>query len=118
MSTSSKVRFTARIVAFCVACAALPLAEAQANGGARINSQACGSPADPIEVLLPFEMQASYFHSLPIAGLLLTPDTVAQRVLMNPRVRATSARPISGKKGLTHPTDPWSVVDTRADRSP
>jgi hypothetical protein len=109
---------TARIVAFCVASAALPFAAAHANGRATVGGQSCGSQGDPIEVALPFEMQASYLHSLPIAGLLVTPDSVAQRVLTNPRVRATTARPVSGKKGMAHPTDPWSVVDTRADRLP
>ncbi len=115
---SNQLRITARIVAICVACAALPIAAAHANGRVTVNPQACGSPTDPIEVLLPFEMQASYFHSLPIAGLLVTPDNVAQRVLTNPRARATTAKPLSGKKGQAYAIDPSNVVDTRADRFP
>ena len=118
MSNSNQVRFTARIVAFCVACAALPVAAANLNGRATVSSQTCGSQGDPTEVALPFETQASYLHSPPIAGLLETPDGAAQRVIMNPRVRATTARPISGKKGSAYPIDPSSGVVTRADRFP
>ena len=118
MSNASRIRITARIVAVRVICAALPVAAAHANGRVTVNPQTCGSPADPIEVLLPFEMQASYFHSLPIAGLLVTPDSVAQRVPPNPRARATTARPLSGKKGQAYPNDLSNVVDTRADRFP
>ena len=118
MSISNRVRFTSRILAFCVACAALPIAAANPNGRATVSSQTCGSQGDPIEVVLPYEMQASYLHSPPIAGLLVTPDQVAQRVLKKPRVRATTVIPVSGKKGLAHLNDPSNVVDARADRFP
>ncbi|HEY8266055.1 MAG TPA: hypothetical protein VIG03_05730 [Steroidobacteraceae bacterium] len=118
MSNSSRIRITTRIVAVHMICAALPVAAAQANGRVTVNPQTCGSPTDPIEVLLPFEMQASYFHALPIAGLLVTPENAARRVLTNPRARATTARPLSGKKGPAYPNDPSNVVDTRADRFP
>ena len=69
MSISNQVRFTARIVAFCVACAALPIAAANPNGRATVSSQTCGTQGEPIEVALPYEMQASYLHSPPIPGL-------------------------------------------------
>lgn len=118
MSNSNQVRFTARFVALCVACAAPSFAAANPNGRAMASSQACGSQGDPSEVVLPFETQASYLHSLPIAGLVATPDGAAQRMLMNPRVRATTTRPDSGKKGMAHPIDPSNVVDARADRFP
>jgi len=118
MSNSSQVRFTARMVAFCVACAALPFAAANANSRATVSSQTCGSQGDPTEVALPFETQASYLHSPPIAGLMATPGSAPRRVLVNPRLRATTARPISGKKGAAYPFDPSSGVVTRADRFP
>ena len=118
MSISSQVRFTARIVALCVACAAMPIAAANLNGRATVSSQTCGSQGDPTEVALPFETQASYLHSPPIAGLMATPGSAPRRVLMNPRVRATSARPISGKKGAAYSIDPSGGVVTRADRFP
>ena len=118
MSNSTQVRFTARIVVFCVACAALPFAAANPNGRATVSSQTCGSQGDPTEVALPFETQASYLHSPPIAGLMVTPGSAPRRVLMNPRLRATTARPISGKKGAAYPIDPSSGVVTRADRFP
>ena len=119
MSKTNRIRITARIIAVrVICCAALPMGAAHANGRAPVSPQACGSQGDPIEVALPFEMQASYLNSLPIAGLLVTPNGVAQRVKLNPRVRATTATPVSGKKGLAHPNDPSNVVDTRADRFP
>ena len=118
MSKPNRIRITARIIAVRVICAALPIGAAQASGRAPVAPQSCGSPGDPIEVVLPYEMQASYLNSLPIAGLLVTPDDVGQRVNMNPRVRATTATPVSGKKGLAHPRFPSNVVETRADRFP
>ena len=53
MWNSNQVRFTARIVAFCVACAALPFAAANANSRPTVSSQSCGSHGDPTEVALP-----------------------------------------------------------------
>lgn len=76
-------RFPARLVADCLVGLLIPIAHASAPA-------AGGGPDDPIDVLLPFEMQASFFHSLPIAGLMVTPDQVAQLVLTNPRLRVTT----------------------------
>ncbi|MGH8243991.1 MAG: hypothetical protein ACRETY_11655, partial [Steroidobacteraceae bacterium] len=59
-------------------------------------------------------LHARLFHSLPIAGLLVTPDAVAQLVLMNPRLRATTAHPITGR-GAAYPVFESGVVDTHAD---
>ena len=116
MTKSNRIRITARIIAVRVICAALPIGAAHASGRAPVAPQACGSQGDPIGVVLPYEMQASYLNSLPIAGLLVTPDDAGQRVNLNPRVRATTATPVSGKKGLAHPRFPSNVVVTRADR--
>jgi hypothetical protein len=74
----------------------------------------CGSRASPIEVILPFELQAQFQHSLPIAGLLMTPDAFAERVLLNPRVRATIGAPSTGKDASGPVLEP-GVVGTRAD---
>ena len=115
MWNSNKVRFIARIVAFCVACTALPVAAANLNGRATVSSQTCGSVGDPIEVSLPYEMQHSYLHSPPIAGLLETPDDLAQR-MTTPRVPATTARPLSGKSGLANPMNRSRNVGRRADQ--
>ena len=67
-----------------------------------------------MEIVLPLEMQANLFRSLPIAGLMVTPDAIAQLVLLNPRLRATTGRPSSGN-GTAYPIDESSVVGTRAD---
>ena len=69
-----------------------------------------------MEIVLPLEMQANLFHSLPIAGLMVTPDAIAQLVLLNPRLRATTGQPSSGN-GTAYPIDESSVVRTRADPS-
>jgi hypothetical protein len=114
MSSFNQVRFTARIVAFCVACAALPFAAANPNGRATVAQQTCGSAGNPVEVLLPFEMQVSYLHSLPTAGLLVTPDAVAQRVLMDPRLRATTSLPTTGK-GVVYPIKRSGFAVKRSD---
>ena len=74
----------------------------------------CGSRASPVEVILPFELQAQFLHSLPIAGLLVTPDAIAERVLLNPRLRATIGVPFTGK-GASGPVIEPGVVGTRAD---
>jgi len=116
MSISNQVRFTSRIVAICMICAALPVAAAPASGRASVNPQACGSPTDPNEVLLPYEMQASYFHSQPIAGLLVTPDDLAQRMITTPRGHATTAKPLSGKSGTANPISRSRNVGRRADQ--
>ena len=69
-----------------------------------------------MEIVLPLEMQANLFHSLPIAGFMVTPDAIAQLVLLNPRLRATTGQPSSGN-GAAYPIDKSSVVGTRADLS-
>lgn len=74
----------------------------------------CGSRASPAEVMLPFELQAQFPHSLPIAGLLVTPDAIAERVLLNPRLRATIGV-LSTGKGASGPVIEPGVVGTRAD---
>lgn len=116
MSKSSQPRILARLAAFVVACAALPLAHAGSSGREPPGAAASGAPDDPIEVVFPPGMHARLFHSLPIAGLLVTPDAVAQLVLMNPRLRATTAHPITGR-GAAFPVNESGVVDTHADPS-
>jgi hypothetical protein len=74
----------------------------------------CGSRENPIEVALPFELQAQLFHSLPIAGFLATPDTIAERVLLNPRLRAPTGRPLTGM-GRANPISGSGVAGTHAD---
>jgi hypothetical protein len=71
-------------------------------------------PSNPIDVILPPGLQATYFRSLPIAGLLVTPDDIAQLMQTNPRLRATASQPSSGK-GAAYPIPESSVVSTRAD---
>ena len=71
-------------------------------------------PSNPVDVVLPPGLQGSYFRSLPIAGLLVTPDDIAQLMQTNPRLRATASQPSSGK-GAAYPIPESSVVSTRAD---
>lgn len=71
-------------------------------------------PSNPVDVVLPPGLQGSFFRSLPIAGLLVTPDDIAQLMQTNPRLRATASQPSSGK-GAAYPIPESSVVSTRAD---
>ena len=71
-------------------------------------------PATPVDAGLASEWPDSLFHSLPIAGLVVTPDAIAERVLQNPRLRATASQPSSGK-GAAYPIPESSAVSTRAD---
>ena len=71
-------------------------------------------PSNPVDVVLPPGLQGSFFRSLPIAGLLVTPDDIAQLMQTNPRLRATASQPSSGK-GAAYPILESSVVSTRAD---
>jgi hypothetical protein len=71
-------------------------------------------PSNPVDVVLPPGLQANFFRSLPIAGLLVTPDEIAQLMQTNPRLRATASQPSSGK-GAAYPIPESSVVSTRAD---
>ena len=69
-----------------------------------------------MEIVLPLEMQTNLFHSLPIAGFMVTPDAIAQLVLLNPRLRATTGQPSSGN-WTAYPIDESIGVGTRADLS-
>jgi len=55
------------------------------------------APEQAVEVILPFDLQRMFSRLLPIAGLLVTPNQVAQLVLMNPRLRVAADLPSSGK---------------------
>ena len=114
MPSRHQVRIPARIACLCVASASLPAANANVDAAAPGHQPGCGGPTDPIEVVLLFDMQATLFHSLPIAGLLVTPDAFAERVLLNPRLRATVSQPSSGM-GAAYPIAGSSAVGTRAD---
>jgi hypothetical protein len=99
-----------------LACLCVPAALASSIGQEAGERPGCGGPEDPMEIVLPLEMQANLFHSLPIAGLMVTPDAIAQLVLLNPRLRATTGQPSSGN-GTAYPIGESSVVGTRADPS-
>jgi hypothetical protein len=79
----------------------------------RFSGARAGADA-PIEARLPVEVQPDYFHSLPIAGRIVTPDEVALRVMTNPRLRVTAGLPYSGK-GMAYPIHQSGAADTRAD---
>jgi len=111
---SSHNRFPARLTSLCRVSVLLPFPGARAMGHEISGRSIYGGPDESLEVVLPFELQASFFHSLPIAGLMVTPDQIAQRVLLNPRLRVTTGLPISGK-GIAIPIDESDVVDTHAD---
>ena len=111
----SHVRVPARVIGLMFACLCVPAALASASGQEPSDRPGCSGPDDPMEIVLPFDMQATLFHSLPIAGLMVTPDSIAQLVLLNPRLRATTGRSSSGN-GTAHPIHGSDVVDTRADR--
>jgi len=116
MSKNRLPGIPARIACLGIASAWVAAAVANGDAAAPGGPPACGGPTDPIEVQLPLEMQASLFHSLPIAGLVVTPDAVAERVLLDPRLRATTSQPSSGK-GAAYPIPESSAVSTRADPS-
>jgi hypothetical protein len=94
----------------------LPAGQAATNGQAEA-AQAGESPGNPLDVIFPFELQAAAYRSLPIAGLIVTPDDLAQLVLTNPRLRATTNRSSSGK-GTAFPIETSGVVLVRADPPP
>ncbi len=114
MSRMNQVRIPARLVAAAVATASIPFVYAHAISRESRERPGYGGPENAIEIALPPEVQARIFHSLPIAGLVVTPDTVAQPVLMNPRVRAAAGQPSSGK-GAALLIDESGVVGTRAE---
>lgn len=99
-----------------LACFCMPAANASSTGQESRGRPGCGGPEDPMEIVLPLDLQANLFHSLPIAGFMVTPDLIAQLVLMNPRLRATTGHPTSGM-GTAYPIYESNVVDTRADRA-
>ena len=113
---NSHVGFPTRVITLMLACLCIPVAFANSTGQEPWERPGCGAAADLMEIVLPFEMQANLFHSLPIAGLMVTPDSIAQLVLLNPRLRVTTGRPSSGN-GTAYPIDESDVVDTRADPS-
>ncbi|MGH8197589.1 MAG: hypothetical protein ACRETI_05425 [Steroidobacteraceae bacterium] len=90
MPALHQVRFPARLGGVCLVSLLIPVAQADALDPHASAPGAGGGPDDPIDGVLPFELQASCFHSLPIAGLLVTPDQVAQLLLTNPRLRVTT----------------------------
>jgi len=116
MTSNHRVGISVRLACLGIAVAWMPAAVAHVDAAAPGNHPARGGPTDPIEVFLPLEMQASLFHSLPIAGLILTPDAIAERVLLDPRLRATASQPSSGK-GAAYTIPESSAVSTRADPS-
>jgi hypothetical protein len=115
MSSVIHHRSATCLTAFALAMTAPSLAAAHSAGATSSANghEACGSREHPIEVMLPFELQAKLFHSLPIAGLLVTPDAIAERVLANP-LRATTDQPLTGNGGPYLVGRP-GVVDTHAD---
>jgi hypothetical protein len=121
MSSVIHHRLATCLTAFALAITAPSLAAAHSAGAtpSANGHEACGSREHPIEVMLPFELQAKLFHSLPIAGLLpvagllVTPDAIAERVLTNP-LRATTDQPLTGNGG-PHPVGRSGVVATHAD---
>ena len=82
--------------------------------GSTLTARPGSDLSNPVDVILPPEIQGAYFRSLPIAGFLVTPDDIGQLVQMNPRLRATASQPSSGK-GAAYPIPESSVVSTRAD---
>jgi hypothetical protein len=110
----SQIGSPSRILGTCLVALLIPWARAGVAERDAAAMPGTGSADDPIEVILPFEMQASFFHSLPIAGHLVTPDQVAQLVQMNPRLRVTTGQPFSGT-GTAQTMDQSNVVDTHAD---
>jgi hypothetical protein len=116
MSGAIQHRFAARLAGLGLAFLAPVVAGAHSASaaGTAAGHGACGSREHPIEVVLPFELQANLFHSLPIAGLLVTPDAIAERVLTDPRLRATTDSSLTGMGG-PYLVDRPGVVDTHAD---
>lgn len=114
MSNKRLPKVSARIACLSLACAWALQSSAHAIVEASQDRPGYGGPDDPIEVILPPEVQAMLFRSLPIAGLLVTPDAIAERVLTNPRSRATAPPPTTGK-GEVHPVLELDAVGTGAD---
>jgi len=114
MSNGRQVGSPARVAFFGLASALSSTAGAHAVAADAQGCTGCGSRASPIEVVLPVELQAQFLYSLPIAGHLVTPDAIAERVLLDPRLRATTGTPSTGK-GASGPVLEPGVVGTRAD---
>jgi hypothetical protein len=114
MSNARRVGSPARVACLGLASALSSAASAHAVVQAAPDCPGCGSRESPIEVALPFALQAQFFHSLPIAGFLVTPDAIAERVLLNPRLRAPTGQPLTGM-GQVNPIPGSGVGGTRAD---
>lgn len=106
MSNSRCLGSFVRLAAVCGVCALIPFAQA----GAALVPES----EQAVEVLLPFDLPGMFSRALPIAGFMVTPDQVAQLVLLNPRLRVTTDLPSSGK-GTVISIDESDVADTHAD---
>ncbi len=80
-----------------------------------------------MEIVLPLEMQANLFRSLPIAGLMVTPDAIAQLVLLNPRLcimygptlfRQWDGLPDRRMERRGHARGPIRLIDSETGRPP
>jgi hypothetical protein len=123
MPNKPPIRISARITSARIACLGLasiwaPHVTADVIGSDLPDQPGCGcgGPEDPIEVILPPEVQAMLFHSLPIAGMYATPDAIAERVLTIPRSRAAAGPPITGK-GTADSIPESGAAGTHADPS-
>src|SRR5262245_2570800 len=114
MSNGRQVGSPARVAFFGLASVLSSAASAHAVALDASGCAGCGSRASPIEIVLPIELQAQLLYSLPIAGHLVTPDAIAERVLQNPRLRATIGATSTGK-GASGPVLEPGVGGTRAD---
>lgn len=110
MLATTTLEHSARRIGLALAILVIAAAQAQSARGV----PAYGSAEAPVEVILPFELQASLRHSLPIAGHVVTPDMIAQLVTTDPRLRATTGLPYSGK-GMAYPIHQSDAVGTHAD---
>lgn len=113
MPTADEIRYLARLTTIGVLVLLTPLAVGLAISRAVTHRIAVARPAPLPDVALPLDMQGSISHSLPIAGLLVTPDDVAQQVVPNPRMRVTTGTPVSGR-GSADPIPESDVGDTLA----
>jgi hypothetical protein len=114
MLAFSQIRFPVRIGAVSLVTLLLPMTQVDAISQPRMTEAAYAGSGLANEIRLPVEMQTSLFHSLPIAGHMVTPDQVAERVMTNPRLRVTAGLPYSGK-GTANPIYQSGVADTHAD---
>ncbi len=114
MSNPGDLGSSARIAAVCGVSSLVPLVQAGAEHVPESPAVPGNAREQAVEVVLPFDLQRTFSRSLPIAGLIVTPDQVAQLVLMNPRLRVTTDLPTSGK-GTASSIGESNVADTHAD---